>query len=334
MRRGSNPQKKVRKIDLLSRHMVIIVVFIPDDSEYYKGVFDVFKTCLKSLQTTINCHARIMVVNNGCNKVATDFINSEFERGGIDTVIHHKENIGKMDALIGAARSCREELITITDTDILFTSGWQEAVEEVFNYFPNAGSVSPIPVQHHALFYSTYSLLFDIILRKVKFKKVEIPQNFDDYNLYLRSINWKSKNDKSQLWPIIQKDNVRAVISSGHQVMTVKRFVFLKYSPTNPSRSLVGNSEFEYGDEPTDKAGLWRLSTFHNFAYHMGNTLEDWMIKKLNQNKKNVIKQSDIQVSFNNQKNYNNNKLDTIAYKIKKKFVKKVFLKLYPNKLK
>jgi hypothetical protein len=176
--------------------------------------------------------------------------------------------------------------------------------------------------------------LFDIILRKVKFKKVEIPQNFDDYNLYLRSINWESKNDKSQLWPIIQKDNVRAVISSGHQVMTVKRFVFLKYSPTNPSRSLVGNSEFEYGDEPTDKAGLWRLSTFHNFAYHMGNTLEDWMIKKLNQNKKNVIKQSDIQVSFNNQKNYNNNKLDTIAYKIKKKFVKKVFLKLYPNKLK
>ncbi len=323
MRKGSNPQKTARKIDLLSRNMIIIVVFIPDDSEYYKGVFDVFKTCLKSLQTTINSHARIMVVNNGCNQETTDFINSEFKNGGIDSVIHHKGNIGKMDALVGAARSCREELVTITDTDILFTTGWQEAVEEVFDNFPKAGSVSPIPIQHDALFAGTHSLLFDVLRGKIKLKKIEIPENFEDHNLYLESVNWEPKKDINQKWPVVFLNGHKAVVSSGHQVMTVRREIFIKYAPTNPSRTLVGgDSEHVYGDQPIDMSGYWRLSTYHNFAHHMGNTLEPWMREKLKVNKKTDSKNNG---QFNNQKDYNFSSSRLFFFKLKKKIVKFYF---------
>lgn len=332
MRKGSNPQKSAKKIDLTFRHRVIIVVYIPENTDYYKGVFDVFKTCLQSLQTTVNESCAITVVNNGSNHTLVDFLNEELKNGGIDSIIHYKTNIGKMDALIGAARTAREELITITDTDILFTTGWQEAVEGIFDNFPKAGSVSPIPVQANALFYNTNSVLKDVVLKKILYKLEQIPVNFVAHNKYLESINWGGKKTKDILWPVITQNNTKAIIGSGHQVMTLKKEVVLKYIPTYPSLTLVGgDSEYVFGDEPTDKAGLYRLATYHNFAYHMGNTLEPWMTEILEENKK--LEHLNGNSSYNNQPNYNANKYLDYNYKLKKKVYRKLFKIFYNHKL-
>jgi hypothetical protein len=331
MRKGWNPQKDAKLIDLKIRHKIIIVVFIPESDEYYSKVFDVFKTCLNSLQSTINNHAQIMVVNNGSSKKVFDFINSQLEKKLIDSAIHHKENIGKMDALIGAARSAREELITITDTDILFTTGWQEAVEGIFDNFPKAGSVSPIPVQANSLFYNTSSVLKDVVLKKIKYELKQIPENFEPHNKYLESINWGIKKSDTILWPVVTSRGTKAIVGSGHQVMTLRKEIFLKYVPTSPSRSLVGgNSEYVYGDEPTDKAGYYRLSTYHNYAFHMGNTLEPWMTSILSKNHKARSKSEN---NFNTQMNYNKSEFLDFSYKIKKRVFKKLFKFFYNHKL-
>jgi hypothetical protein len=56
------------------------------------------------------------------------------------------------------------------------------------------------------------------------------------------------------------------------------RDVLFKSVPTKPSLTLVGGfSEYLYVDKPIDMAGKLRLATFHNYAYHMGNSLEGWM---------------------------------------------------------
>ena len=323
MRNGMNPNKKMNKVNLKTRHRVIIVVFIPEkETKYYREILDVFKTCLRSLQTTINDNCAITVVNNGSNQKLVEFLNIEYGKGNIDQLVHHKNNIGKMDALIGAARSSREELITITDTDILFISGWQEAVEKIFYAFPKAGSVSPIPMQTNAIFYNTSSTIKDIVKGNLKYTLEEIPENFEALNSYLRSINWKEKKDKKIKWPVVEKNNVKAILGSGHQVMTVRRYIFLKYTPTNPSLVLVGgDSEYTYGDEPTDLAGLYRLATYNNFAFHMGNSLEDWMLKKLEVNK---IPKSSLNV-FNHQKNFNDKPFKKMTFNFKKRFFIKLF---------
>jgi hypothetical protein len=331
MRKGWNPQKQKSKIDLHYRHRVIIVAYIPNNHSYYDKVLDVFKTCLSSLISTINSACAITVVNNGSNKNLINYLNEEFSNGRIDQVIHHNNNIGKMDALVGAARSSREELITITDTDILFTTGWQEAVENVFDKFPKAGSVSPIPVQSNALFYNTNTVLKDIVLKKLKYSLETIPENFEPHNRYLESINWEIKNNKNILWPVVESGRCKAIVGSGHQVMTLRKEIFLKHVSTVPSRTLVGgNSEYLYGDEPTDKAGFYRLATYHNFAYHMGNTLESWMTNILANNTKqktNIIRK------FNFQIDYNDNQVNNIRYKIKKRVFKKLFKLLFSYKL-
>lgn len=327
MRLGSNPQKSERKITLKTHHRIVVVVYIPNEEGFYEHSLEVFKTCLNSLVSTVNSEAAITVVNNGSHEKVSNFLNLYLAEKKIDTLISHNINIGKIDALIGAARGAREKYITLTDADILFTTGWQENVEEIFFNFPNVGSVSPIPVRE-GLYFGTSSVLKQILLRKIKFKSMPIPENFKTYNRYLESINWDLENKEDNNWNVVESNNCKANIGSGHQVLTIDRNILFKTVPTNPSLTLVGgSSENDYVDFSIDKANKLRLSTYHNYAYHMGNKLENWMIDLENNNKKSDINST--------------NKLDTkstdLHYNwffnknagLQKKIIKKLFKVFY-----
>jgi hypothetical protein len=284
MRIGMNPQKQLKKIDLNYHHRLIIVVFIPTLEGYYKNVFEVFKLCLDSAISTINSKCAITIVNNASCEEVTDYLNEIFKNNLIDTLIHHLENIGKMDALIGAARGSREPLITLSDVDILFKYGWQNEVENIFVSMKDVGSVSPISVRK-SMRYGTTSTIEKIFLRKVKLIFESIEENFEDYNKYLISINWETENEKILKWPVITQNDVKAILGSGHQIMTLNRLIFHKTVPVEPSLTLVGNnSEFLYCDEPVDISGGMRLATYNNYAFHMGNKVEEWMKKVQEEN--------------------------------------------------
>jgi hypothetical protein len=325
MRIGINPQKQEQKITLTTHHRVVVVVYIPNEEGFYKDSFEVFKMCLDSLVSTINSHAAITVVNNGSHKKVVDFLNEYLLENKIDTLISHNINIGKIDALIGAARGVRECYITLADADILFVSDWQEKVEEVFAKFPSVGSVSPIPVQR-GLYFGTSSVLKLILLKKIKFKFLPIPENFASYNNYLGSINWNLESDDKILWPVVEKNGFKAVIGSGHQVLTINRDILFEKTPSNPSLTLVGGtSENNYIDFPIDKSGKLRLATYNNFAFHMGNKLENWMreVQECNiSNVNNVDKKMEIVEPF---PDLFKSKWADKAYGFKKMIVKKLF---------
>lgn len=325
MRVGSNPQKFDKKIDLETHHRVIVVVYIPNEDGFYKNSYDVFKLCLDSLVSSINTNCAITIVNNGSSIRVTNLLNEYLENDKIDTVIHHKRNIGKIDALIGAARGAREQLITYSDSDILFLNGWQENVEKVFTSFPNVGAVSPIPVRK-GIFAFTSSVLGSILLNKVKFKFESIPNNFDTYNRYLESINWDLETDDKKLWPVVYKDSAKAIIGSGHQVLTISRDIALKSTPLSPSLILVGgDSENNYVDRPIDFSGKLRLSTYENYAYHMGNTLEEWMLDQYKMKLKTKVEISIDKEIIKKIGVTPNSKIKLKIYSLRKRIAKKIF---------
>lgn len=334
MRIGVNPQKSDKKIILKSHHRVVVVVYIPDSKGFYSNSAEVFKLCIDSLVATIDKNCLITVVNNGSCKEVSNFLYSYLEEKKIDTLIHHNENIGKIDAMIGAARGSREKYITLTDSDILFVQNWQQNVEAVFQNFKNAGSVSPIPVRH-ALFYGTSSVLKKIIFQRVKFKRISIPENFTDYNRYLESINWDLEPNENNKWPVIEKNGMNAVIGSGHQVLTITRDILFRKVPSNPSLTLVGNdSEFNYVDQPIDKLGRLRLSTFNNFAFHMGNNVEKWMIDVQNKNLKEENKRDfEVGKDFLNSYDSFDSPLKNKLYNIRKRIIKQIFSLFYNSNL-
>ena len=334
MRIGMNPQKMDKKIILTTYHRVVVVVYIPDSNGFYKNSFKVFKLCIDSLVATINKNCVITVVNNGSCKEVSDFLYCYLEEKKIDTLIHHNTNIGKIDAMIGAARGCREKYITLTDSDILFVQNWQQNVEKVFTSFDNVGSVSPIPVRH-AFFYGTSSVLKNIIFKRVKFKHTPILENFEDYNRYLQSINWDLDENRNNKWAVIEKNGIKAIIGSGHQILTMDRDVLFKRVPSNPSLTLVGNdSEFNYVDEPIDKAGKLRLSTYNNFAFHMGNNIESWMLDVQKKNFQQLIHDFDFSKDVIENVDLFNSPIKNKFYNLRKKIIKRTFSFLYTNNLK
>jgi hypothetical protein len=328
MRVGMNPQKEEKKITMVTHHRIIVVVYIPNEEGFYENSLSVFKTCLDSLVSTINSKATITVVNNGSYEKVSELLELYFKEKKIDTLISHNSNIGKIDAQIGAARGAREKYITLTDGDILFVKGWQEKVEEVFSSFENVGSVSPIPVRT-GLYAGTSSVLKQILLRKLKFKFVSIPENLRNYNMFLSSINWDLETDKNKNWPVVESKGNKAIVGSAHQVLTIDRDILFMTSPSNPSLTLVGgNSEHNYVDVPIDKSGKLRLSTFNNYAFHIGNKLEDWMIEVQQRNSENTIFSKS---EFNVPASYDlfNSKIKNKLYNVRKKGIKKIFSFLY-----
>ncbi|MBK9223720.1 MAG: glycosyltransferase family 2 protein [Flavobacterium sp.] len=331
MRIGFNPQKSEKKINLTTYHRVIVVVYIPNEEGFYKNSYDVFKLCLDSLVATINSNTAITIVNNGSYQKVTELLQNYLKDKKIDSLIHHSVNIGKIDALIGAARGAREQLITYSDSDILFQKGWQENVEKIFSTFSNVGSVSPISVRY-GLFYGTSSVLKQIIFRKIKIKFEPIPENFDSYNKYLKSINWDTDKNEKKNWPVIERNNTKAIIGSGHQVVTISREILFKSVPTNPSLTLVGgDSEYKYVDEPIDKLGKLRLCTYTNFAFHMGNNLEDWMIDVHKNNLKATNNSLEVVYKKESNPDLLYSKYKTVIYLLRKKITKKVFKLIYKD---
>ncbi|HNP32570.1 MAG TPA: glycosyltransferase family A protein [Flavobacterium sp.] len=323
-----NPQKQEKKIDLKTNHRVVICVFIPKLEGYYADIFDVLKLSVNSAFATKNSHCEITLVNNGSCKMVTDYLNQLYDDGIINCVIHHKENIGKMDALIGAARTAREEFITMADIDILFVKGWQENVEKLFNTIPNVGSVSPISVRASHR-YATFSTMEKILLKKVNFRYEPIEENFDSYNRFLLSINWHKEEDSKLKWPVIEYKGQKAIMGSSHQILTIKRDLLFTTVPTQPSLILVGNnSEYKYLDLPIDVSGGMRLSTYHNFAFHMGNKVESWMTDVQNNN---LLQPKPTEKEQNFTVNTNNDEM-TYSFRLKKRIVKKLFKLIYKFK--
>lgn len=329
MRLGINPQKLKRKTTLATDHRVVVVVYIPNEKGFYQDSFDVFKLCLDSLRATINSNVAVTIVNNGSHKKVSAFLNLYLEEKKIDTLISHNSNIGKIDALIGGARGAREKYITLADSDILFVKGWQEKVEEVFSNFTNVGSVSPIPVRT-GLYYCTSSVLKQILFRKIKFMYTPIPENFINYNRYLQSINWDLETLDNKNWPVVEEKGIRAIIGSGHQVLTIDREILFRTTPSNPSLTLVGNlSEQNYIDVPIDKAGKLRLSTYNNYAFHMGNKLESWMIELQEINVECIDNNKKYTETANASPNLFNSKIKNKWYGLNKMMTKKMFSFFY-----
>lgn len=317
-----NPHKKYKKSKMTYHHRLIIVVFIPSQDGYYKNIFDVLKLCLKSAITTKNEKCGITVVNNASCKDVEDYLNDIFSKNCIDSLVHHKTNLGKIDALIGAARGCREPLITLSDIDILFKKGWQEAIEEIFSKIKNVGSVSPISSNRYAK-YCTVSSIQKILLKKVNFSFEPIPENFIDHNRNLSCTNWKLDKHENVKWPVVKKNKTKAILGSPHQILTIRRELLFTNIPFFPSYTLIGgNSEYTFCDLPIDMSGSLRLATYRNFAYHMGNKLENWMLDVQKENKLKLKEKNNAELKL---PDFKPKSLTFFQYNLKKRFFISVY---------
>jgi hypothetical protein len=282
MRIGNNPSNEIIIDQDVAFHRVIMPVHIPYEEDYYKDVFQIFKYCLFSLKKTSSTALKISVISNGSCDSVNQKLNELFIAKQFDELIIEREGIGKINSVLKALRTADERLITITDADVLFDNGWEAAVINVFEAFPQAGSVCPTPVfrKHFNL---TSNIWFSYLFSsKLKFLPVKNPEAMTKF---AHSIGWPWLDEKYKDVTATLNSNggTKALVGCSHFVATYKREVFSELPKGNSKYKIRGDSELLYTDLPVLKGGGYRLSTYDNYAFHMGNILEDWMAEKFGQ---------------------------------------------------
>ncbi|QNJ96703.1 glycosyltransferase family A protein [Constantimarinum furrinae] len=278
MRSGSNPEKENRILKTDSYHRVVIPVYIPNLTDhYFKDGLKILKYCLESLLATTHSKTRITLINNAsCTEVVTYLETLKGSHAAIDQLFHSDINLGKVNAIYSAVKSNLESLITISDADVLFLPGWQQATEQVFVDFPKAGMVSPVPSSKaYNTSFLNATLYYGFSTGTLKFKDVKDPDGLVKFQESIGRELYKPVHLQKYL--TLSNKEATAVVGCGHFVATMRAQVFEKAPPFPSTFKIVGGSENTYFDIPNDEAGLLRLATHGNYAYHLGNEVEDWM---------------------------------------------------------
>ncbi|PHS09000.1 MAG: hypothetical protein COA88_05710 [Kordia sp.] len=272
MRIGSNPAKKDKVEIDNTYHRIVIPVYIPNLNDFFKESLEVLKLCLESLYTTVHSNTRISIASNGCCKEVNDYLAVEFEANRIDELYQIKSGIGKINSLYKIINSVKEPLITISDADVLFTSGWQDAVEKIFIDYPKAGMVCPFSYSK-GFRELTANIYFDNLFNKnIKVTEIKSPEGLEHFAKSIGNEGFYKDIHKKYGITYQEKGKSRALIGAGHFVATFKRAVFPAYEFKSNLQRLA-SGEGLYIDSPPVQSGLWRLSTNYNFVYHMGNTV-------------------------------------------------------------
>lgn len=293
MRIGSNPNKEINQEQSFYRHQVIVPVYIPNEEGYFLDALKILKICLNSIFSTVHERTFITIVNNGSCANVVKYLNELFEENKIKELIH-TDNIGKINAVFKGLSGNNIELVTITDADVMFLSDWQAETVKVFSQIPKAGVVGIVP---QFKMYKRYcgNVIFDNFFNKnLKFLPVK---NQEGMIHFYDSIGWDRNYNQDYLQYALglSHNTVKCFVGSGHFVATYKKDVFEELFSFIGGKKAAGIGE-DYIDNKPLKKGYWRLTTYDNYAFHMGNIYEEWMknipkkIKALEYSNLNFIK--------------------------------------------
>ena len=274
MRIGFNPHKDRPQEPSAYLHQVIIPVYIPNKDGYFKDSFMIFQLCLESLFSTIHTKTFVTIVNNGSGDFVKNYLDKLLQENKIQELIH-TQNIGKLNAILKGLAGNDIELVTISDADVLFLPDWQKATAKVFAQVPKAGVVGIVP-QFKTYEVNCGNVIFDNFFNK-KLKFILVKNSKALIHFY-DSIGWDRSYNQDYLkynLGLEVNTDLKVLIGSGHFVATYKKDIFQEIL-TYLNYKLGGTSE-GYLDKAPLKKGYWRLTTYDNYAYHMGNTFEDWM---------------------------------------------------------
>lgn len=274
MRLGFNPNKdkEISKSEYF--HQVVIPVYIPNMEGYFKDNLEILKLCLSSLWKTSHSRTYITIVNNGSCEIVVDYLTGLYKENKIQEIVH-VSNIGYVNAMLKGITGQKFDLITTSDSDVLFLNGWQEATYKVFQNFPKCGAVCPTPSSRSLRTY-TSNLYWDFLFsKKMKFKEVLNPEALRKFGISVGDANFYNEIQLKK-YLTISNNGQTAVVGAGHFIVTYRGSIFNSLEKRYTDYIMGGGSD-DLFDVPVVKKGFWRLSTADNYTYHMGNVIEEWI---------------------------------------------------------
>jgi len=280
MRIGVNPEKLKNNKLHYYKHRVIIPIYIPNlEEDYYKNAFEVFQKCIHSLCQTIDKEKTVItVIDNKCHHKISSFMKDLLLQNKINKLVNYQENKGKVYTILSEIKASYEPYLTITDADVFFMNNWEGEVFKIFNGYPKAALVSPLPCPIHYKYLNRPLLVNNFFRIKLKDKIGK-----KSFTLFEQGVNPKQGFFEGKKWSwknkqyIITQKNKEACVGATHFVCTLKREYLNLNNLTGPEFVFRNGDEKIYLEKFIEENGGYRLSTIDTYAYHMGNTIDRWI---------------------------------------------------------
>lgn len=277
MRKGINPQKNAQVIDTGYYHKVIVPVYIPNEEGYYRDAFKILKICLHTLITTIHDKTIVAVADNGSCDVVIAYLQQLYTDRVIQELSITRENVGKVNSIYKVLAGDDYPLVTLSDADVYFYEGWQEAIEDIYRNFGQVGAVCPTP-SSKSYAHMTQPIWYRYgTSKKLLFEDNPDPKGMQEFAKSLGNPDFYNDIQLKKTLVLTNENGKKAVLGAGHYVATYRGEILKTNIKKATAHALGAKIVQEYIDKPVYEAGLYRLATTTSYASHMGNTYEEWM---------------------------------------------------------
>ena len=272
MRKGQNPAKFVKDVARPERITVALLNYIPFLSGFYAETLDVLKVCMESMRNDAGLQFDLMVFDNGSCPEVRDFLVNEKEEGRIQYLILAEKNMGKGGAWNVMLAGAPGEIISYTDSDVLFSPTWLSRSVEILETFPKVGMVTARPFRTPPEFIeSTLKWARDAEHATLEEGQFIPWERFLEFNLSLGQTEEENKKVYAETrdWRLVYK-GVTAMAGASHWQFTAYKSTLQPFLPFDMDKPM---GQVRQLDKRMNDAGLLRLMVSDPLAMNLSNTL-------------------------------------------------------------
>lgn len=285
MRTGKNPAKTGLPAYSPNRLGVALILYIPFTEGYFENSLQIFRYQVESLRAATSQPFDLLVFDNGsCAPVVAE-LQAMHTRGWIDWLLLSRHNMGKAGAWNWIFSAMPNALICYADSDVLFRPGWLEASLEVLEAFPQAGMIAAQPNFYDVL--EGKGQAHQALLQNDNFAFGEYNparEIVDEYCLGINADQELAARFHANPLPAVtnQQKGVQAVLGASHMQFIIPRQVARQVAPLPATRGLLRKETMSL-DYRTDELGYLHLSVLKPYVFHMGNTVNEHLLKEIAQ---------------------------------------------------
>lgn len=271
MRKGQNPAKFVNQVVKPERITVALLNYIPFLSGFYAEALDVLKVSLSSMREDAGLPFDLMVFDNGSCAEVRDFLVAEKEEGRIQYLILSEKNLGKGGAWNMMLAGAPGEIITYTDSDVLFYPGWLQRSVQLLEGFPKVGMVTARPYRTNPDYHSATR---EWAQANANIEEGDfIPwEKFWEFNRSLGQDEGENRKVYAETtdWRLTH-NGLTALAGASHWQFTAYKSVLGQFLPFDMDKPM---GQVKQLDMRMNEAGYLRLMTSDCLAMNLSNTTE------------------------------------------------------------
>lgn len=272
-RTEGNPFKRKEVRFAPKRTTVIVLSFIPHLRGYFSERLEILQVCLLSILKHTDRPFNLMVVDNGsCSQVVKYLVDMK-QKGLIQHLLLHHENLGYGYALSMAFQAALGEYVAFSNDDVFFYPNWLSNQIAILEAFPKVGFVGGQPIVGHPA-----AKLAPTIASQLGLSLQDYTPPFEWVKEWAHSLGTTLEDllsdpyVKGEKLYLLRSKGITAVTGCTGYQYTFKRALLVDLPPL--LKGLGVGPEDQHWHQAADNRGYLNLNTVERFTLHLGNELD------------------------------------------------------------